>query len=455
MKNELTKRIFIACIVMFLLCFGMMVYMMGISIRNRNIAALHEQAKQAEQIMADSGTEALRTLHAAVTVAAADGSILYDSTGNTGSLAGLEVFEEARADGSGMDTQYMDMALAKVVTYAELQKDGSVLCVTQEQDTLFTVLSGFWNELLILIMLTLLLSVLLAAGFSRRIMKPINQMDADNPFDRDVYDEMKPFVRKLMTQNQQIHKQMEALKEEHKKQDAMRRELTANISHELKTPLTSISGFAEIIRDGMVKEKDIPHFADNIYKEAQRLITLVNDILKISHLEDIDASSTVEYIPVELLRLCQDVTKRLMLNAKKNDLTLTCEGTEVMISGVPLMLEDIVGNICDNAIRYNHPGGTVEVHVGTEDGRAFVKVKDDGIGIPAADQERIFERFYRVNKSHSREVGGTGLGLSIVKHGVALHGGDIAVQSAPGVGTEITIFFPLLNISSGEMHTEK
>ena len=235
----------------------------------------------------------------------------------------------------------------------------------------------------------------------------------------------------------------------------MRRELTANISHELKTPLTSISGFAEIIRDGMVKEKDIPHFADNIYKEAQRLITLVNDILKISHLEDIDASSTVEYIPVELLRLCQDVTKRLMLNAKKNDLTLTCEGTEVMISGVPLMLEDIVGNICDNAIRYNHPGGTVEVHVGTEDGRAFVKVKDDGIGIPAADQERIFERFYRVNKSHSREVGGTGLGLSIVKHGVALHGGDIAVQSAPGVGTEITIFFPLLNISSGEMHTEK
>ncbi len=311
-----------------------------------------------------------------------------------------------------------------------------------DRDAFLMLLLNLVSPLLIIIVLLVVLSLLLAKRFTKRIMTPIDRLDIENPDDRDIYDEMKPFVHRIISQNKQIYRQMSELREETKKQDELRREFTANVSHELKTPLTSISGFAEIIRDGMVQEKDLPHFADNIYQEAQRMIVLVNDILKLSRLEDPVVPLQDERQTVELLALCQEVRERLALPAKKADITLQCGGSPAEISGIRKVLEEIIFNICDNAIKYNRPGGSVTVTVTPEESGAAVSVRDTGIGIPEADKPRIFERFYRVNKSHSKEVGGTGLGLSIVKHGMALHGASISLESEEGRGTEVTLHFP-------------
>ncbi len=311
-----------------------------------------------------------------------------------------------------------------------------------DRDAFLMLLLNLVSPLLIIIVLLVVLSLLLAKRFTRSIMTPIDRLDIENPDDRDIYDEMKPFVHRIISQNKQIYRQMSELREETKKQDELRREFTANVSHELKTPLTSISGFAEIIRDGMVQEKDLPHFADNIYQEAQRMIVLVNDILKLSRLEDPVVPLQDERQTVELLALCREVQERLALPAKKADITLQCVGSPAEISGIRKILEEIIFNICDNAIKYNRPGGSVKIMVMPEGSGASVSVRDTGIGIPAEDKPRIFERFYRVNKSHSKEVGGTGLGLSIVKHGMALHGASISLESEEGKGTEVTLHFP-------------
>ena len=223
-------------------------------------------------------------------------------------------------------------------------------------------------------------------------------------------------------------------------QEQYRREFTANVSHELKTPLTSISGIAEIIRNGIVKQEDIPHFAGKIYDESQRLITLIGDIIKLSQLDENQVP--MEQESVDLLETARDVVQQLSSVAKKNGVTLVANGTHGVVSGVRQVLSEMVYNLCENAVKYNRPGGRVWVEVQQEGANVVFRVRDTGIGIPAAEQGRIFERFYRVDKSHSKAVGGTGLGLSIVKHGAALHHAAIHVESEPGVGTEIRLTFP-------------
>lgn len=223
-------------------------------------------------------------------------------------------------------------------------------------------------------------------------------------------------------------------------QEQYRREFTANVSHELKTPLTSISGIAEIIRNGIVKQEDIPHFAGKIYDESQRLITLIGDIIKLSRLDENQVP--MERESVDLLETARDVVQQLASVAKKNGVTLVANGTHGVVSGVRQVLGEMVYNLCENAVKYNRPGGRVWVEVQQEGANVVFRVRDTGIGIPAAEQGRIFERFYRVDKSHSKAVGGTGLGLSIVKHGAALHHAAIHVESEPGVGTEIRLTFP-------------
>ena len=221
--------------------------------------------------------------------------------------------------------------------------------------------------------------------------------------------------------------------------ESMRREFTANVSHELKTPLTSISGTAEIIKNGFVKPEDIPHFAGNIYDEAQRLITLIGDIMRLSQLDE--DSIPLEKAPVNLYDLAGSVLGRLKTAAEKRGITLTLLGGPVSVNGVSQVLDEMIFNLCDNAIKYNRENGHVRVSVSEENGHAVVRVADDGIGIPAADRERVFERFYRVDKSHSKEIGGTGLGLSIVKHGAAFHNAQVTLESELGKGTTVTIAF--------------
>ena len=221
--------------------------------------------------------------------------------------------------------------------------------------------------------------------------------------------------------------------------ESLRREFTSNVSHELKTPLTSISGFAELIRDGIATEVDAKRFAANIHKEAGRLIVLVGDIIRLSMLEGGEVACDER---VELLSVCRAVVQRLSAVAEKSDITLIVDGEEAYILGNELIVEEMIYNLADNGIKYNNPGGYVKLSVFSDFGDCVVSVRDNGIGIPADKQDRVFERFYRVDKSHSKAIGGTGLGLSIVKHAAARHGAKISLKSEVGEGTEITVRFP-------------
>ncbi|WP_394919527.1 ATP-binding protein [uncultured Robinsoniella sp.] len=222
------------------------------------------------------------------------------------------------------------------------------------------------------------------------------------------------------------------------KAEKMRREFSANVSHELKTPLTSISGYAELMQNGMVQPQDIPQFAGKIYKEAARLISLVEDIIKISRLDEKDARTTKEL--VDLYEISSEIVERLLPVAERNLVTLHLEGSPVKLVAVRAMMLDLIYNLCENGIKYNRQGGKVTISIYEEDQHPVIKVSDTGIGIPSKYQERIFERFYRIDKSHSKQTGGTGLGLSIVKHVVEYQGGYIEVHSTPDEGTEITIY---------------
>ena len=217
-----------------------------------------------------------------------------------------------------------------------------------------------------------------------------------------------------------------------------RQEFTANVTHELKTPLQSIIGSAELLETGLVKPEDTARFVGNIRKEATRLVSLINDIIRLSQLDEKNDPTTET---VELTAVAKDVIEVLAASAAKRNVTLNVEGEPQTIFGVRRYIYEIIYNLCDNAIRYNLDGGNVEIHIGRENGRVSLSVKDTGIGIAPEHQSRIFERFYRVDKSHSKETGGTGLGLSIVKHAVQYHGGKVTLESEVGKGTTIRILF--------------
>ena len=263
---------------------------------------------------------------------------------------------------------------------------------------------------------------------SRDLIRPINSLNLDEPLKNDVYEELTPLLQRIDEQN----KQKDALV-------SMRQEFSANVSHELKTPLTSISGYAEIIRDGIVKKKDIPDFSNRIYKEANRLLNLVNDIIKISKLDENEIGIDKE--ECDLYEMSDDVIKRLNQKAREYNVHVSLVGEHIKIIGYRQVLDEMIHNVIENAIKYNHPDGKVTVTTELCDGCPCFTVKDTGIGIPKEDQERIFERFYRVDKSHSRETGGTGLGLSIVKHAAQLHSAKINLTSEVDKGTTVQIIF--------------
>ena len=219
----------------------------------------------------------------------------------------------------------------------------------------------------------------------------------------------------------------------------MRKEFSANVSHELKTPLTSISGYAEIMKSGMVNREDMIVFSERIYKEASRMITLIDDIIKLSKLDE--DSVEVEREEVNLYELCSDIVERLGMSAKKRNVQVELSGESILYYGVRQMLDEMIFNLCENAIKYNVPEGKVLLWVGNTDQGVKVIVQDTGIGIPKDQQERVFERFYRVDKSHSKETGGTGLGLSIVKHAAIFHHAQIRMESEVGMGTKMEVVF--------------
>ena len=351
---------------------------------------------------------------------------------------------EAMEKGSGSSERMSDTLSEVTRYYAEKLDDGTVIRTAVTEKSVVALTAEIVKTGLYVLVVAVLISVFLAKSISKSIVKPLSEIDLENPDVASVYPEVKPLVGRISAQNEILHRQIDELKTDvdRKTREAdFRKEFTANVSHELKTPLTSISGFAEIMKNGMVKEDDVPRFAGRIYDEAQRLITLVGDIIKLSQLDEKEVPAIKERL--DLLEICREQADVLSDAAEKNRVTVKVGGKPVYVNGVRQIVGEMVYNLCDNAVKYNVKGGSVSVETFlTEDNRPGFKVSDTGIGIPEEDADRVFERFFRVNKSHSKEIGGTGLGLSIVKHAAAFHDAEVALSSRPGEGTTVTVIFP-------------
>lgn len=274
---------------------------------------------------------------------------------------------------------------------------------------------------------------------SSEIAENVSRISVSHPDRNTTYPELAPLCDSLEENNRLVSQHIAGLEAEHHTQDDMRREFTANVSHELKTPLTSISGYAEIIRDGIARGEDVKRFAGKIHDESGRLITLVGDIIKLSQLEANDLGVKLEEL--DLYEMCEGVIGHLEHAAQKKNVTLSLSGEHIFIRGAEQIVEEIIFNICDNAVKYNKEGGKVDISIRQCVDGVELSVSDTGIGIANDDIDHIFERFYRADKSHSKEIGGTGLGLSIVKHGVRFMGASVYVESELGKGTTVRILF--------------
>ena len=393
------------------------------------------------------GTEYLNALQPAtdlrITWIGADGGVLFDSKADPALMdnhADRPEVLQALASGEG-DAQRVSLTLSDWVIYRAVRiDDGSVVRLCLLEASPFYMLSRAAVPLLVLLLSAMLAAVFLAAWAVRHIVAPINRIDLRSPDSGAVYTELLPLTQRITAQNAQIDDHMRSIQEAHDARDRFRREFTANVSHELKTPLTSISGFAEIIRDGLVRPDDIPHFAGTIYQEAQRLISLVGDIIKLSRLDD--EQIPIQREEVELSSLAALILERLSPAAERMGVELHLNGSEARIWGSCQIADEMIYNLCDNAIKYNRPGGQVIVTTESGPEGVILSVRDTGIGIPQDAHQRIFERFYRVDKTRSKAIGGTGLGLSIVKHGAIFHNAALELDSEPGKGTEIRVVFP-------------
>ncbi len=377
-----------------------------------------------------------------ITLINQDGSIAYDSEGNPDVMenhSDRPELVEAREKGRSETVRHSETLSQQTFYYALLLQNGQVLRISKTTESVFQAMLSGTTLLGIVLFLVLLFTIFLVNLQTQELIRPINELDLEHPLKNVVYAEMKPLMVRLENQNRQIAEQLEELQ----KADAVRREFSANVSHELKTPLMSISGYAEIIENGMVKEKDIQEFAGRIHHEANRLTTLVEDIIELSKLDEKSSELPVER--VDLVELTRDVVYTLEHPALKKDIALSFEGrSPLYIRGVHHTLYEMLYNLTDNAIKYTGEGGRVQICAGRNESGVFWQIEDNGIGIAEEDQQRIFERFYRVDKSHSRETGGTGLGLSIVKHGAMLHNARIDLKSAVGEGTRIQLIFPVM-----------
>lgn len=397
---------------------------------------IHREADYISKAVQISGTEYLNQMdevraNTRITWISAEGTVLYDSTEDEHTFENHKNRPEVKkafAKGEGEDIRKSDTIGEEMCYYAEKMPDGTVLRVSR---TMNSAMKSAFHILPFMIFLALLMIVtawLLSKWQIERLIRPINTLDLEKPLEQEMYPELQPLLERI----EQSNKEKEAVA-------AMRREFSANVSHELKTPLTSISGYAEIMKDGLVRPEDMQHFSEKIYQEASRLITLVEDIIKLSRLDE--GRVELEKEEVDLYELSREIISRLAPQAAKNQVRLELTGESVKYTGIRQILDEMIYNIAENAIKYNNPGGKVSIWAGNTLQGKKVVVTDNGIGIPEDQIDRIFERFYRVDKSHSKERGGTGLGLSIVKHGVILHHGEVHVESKLGEGTRMELVF--------------
>lgn len=408
-----------------------------------------------------------------VTLVNGAGTVLYDNEADATTLpnhADRPEIAGALSQGAGSSERRSDTVGYVSIYEAVRLSDGSVLRLAEDRAGVIALLESYAGWVVLVLVLLMALSWLVSLLVSRRLVLPILSIDPSKPEKRAPYRELDPLVAHLRSQQAQLERQMDLLRDA----DLIRQEFTANVTHELKTPIASISGASELIREGLVRPEDIRDFADRIYKEAQRLSNLVSDILTLSKLDESERSKDMVLLGtsqlVDLHAICGDVMDRLQARAQDAQVHMELEGYFVTVEGYPRLLDEMVSNLVSNAIRYNRQGGQVRIYcgrigmdaqgnyvegsptmtardhaVGTGPlGSPFVRVSDTGVGIPADAQDKVFERFYRVHKSRSRASGGTGLGLAIVKHAATAHGATVDLTSELGKGTTVQVTFPSL-----------
>ena len=420
MRNRIQKSMIFVVTMSLLISYilvTLVIYRQALDIRRSELVQEAEYIRAAIDISGEEyfGTMDKVSKNTRVTWIDKDGKVLYDTGNDQETLANhksRKEFKEALANGSGQDIRMSDSKGQEMYYYALKMDDSSVLRVSRGMDTV-------WNTAFMILPYMIAIGVMMAcvAWFMtrhqvKRLIAPINNLDLEEPLENDVYEELHPLLERIDRQN----KEKAAIEQ-------MRREFSANVSHELKTPLTSISGYAEIMMNGLVKSEDM----------------LVGDIIKLSKLDE--GSVELEKENVDLYQMTREIVSRLALQAEKHRIQVEVVGEHVECFGIRQILDEMIYNICENAIKYNKENGKVNIWVGNTLNGKKVIVQDTGIGIPKEHQDRIFERFYRVDKSHSRETGGTGLGLSIVKHGALLHNAEIHVESEEGKGTKMELIF--------------
>lgn len=368
-----------------------------------------------------------------VTVVDTEGNVVYDSQAGAASMANhadRPEIEAAKESGEGYCVRHSDTIGKDMYYYALQLEGGDILRISKEEDGIWSVFRRTMYGIIGIGVFMLLLCFALSHYITASLVRPVEKLaeDIQGSGEIDTYEELTPFITTIRRQHEDIMKGAR-----------MRQEFTANVSHELKTPLTSISGYAELIETGIAGENEVRRFAGEISRNARRLLTLINDIIRLSELDG--EQKNISLGEVDLYDCAASCVEMLQLSAKTHDISLDCHGQRCMVHADKEMVEELLFNLCDNAIRYNRPGGRVDVTVGEQEGRVFLSVKDTGIGIPGESQERVFERFYRVDKSRSKQTGGTGLGLAIVKHIVAQHGAELKMHSEVGKGTEMRVIF--------------
>lgn len=425
----------ILCITLLILCsiFTVILYRENLKIMKATVEKEAEYISEGANI---SGEEYITDIMAyvgdtRVTLVDEDGTVILDTDEDPMVMenhANREEIVSAYESGTGESIRYSDTIGQQTYYYAILLDNDYVVRVSKTMDSVLGTMWGIFPLIFGVGILMWIFAMILAAQETKKLINPINELNVDSPLDNDIYEEIQPLLVRIDDSNK-----------ERKEVEDMRKEFSANVSHELKTPLTSISGYAELMENGMVRVEDMGRFAGKIHTEAQRLIVLVEDIIKLSRLDEDRVE--IEKEEVDLFFLVREICSRLSLQAHKKNIRIEISGQSVKVRGIKQVLDEMIYNVCENAIKYNKTGGSINIWVGATLDGVKVVVKDTGIGIPEEQQNRVFERFYRVDKSHSKETGGTGLGLSIVKHGAILHNAQILLESELDKGTKIQILF--------------
>jgi two-component system phosphate regulon sensor histidine kinase PhoR len=368
-----------------------------------------------------------------ITLVSSEGVVIYDTHEDLGSMSNHAKRPEvlrALEKGEGESVRRSETLMHNQFYYAKLLDNGKVLRVSKSAGNIWAVIRRALPLTIVIIILLFIMCAVLSDVLTKRLVEPIEVMAAhlnDNDME-PAYEELKPFADTIRKQHNEIMKAAN-----------IRQEFSANVSHELKTPLTSILGYAQLIENGMAKKDETLRFAGEIHRNANRLLTLINDIIRLSELDG--GAGEAEYADIDLFEIARACVDNLKATSREHKVTIKLRGTHQTIYGNRIMIEELVYNLCENAIKYNVKYGEVYVTVNMKNGVVFLSVKDTGIGIPHEHQERIFERFYRVDKSRSKLLGGTGLGLAIVKHIVMQHGARIELKSEEGKGSEFIVKF--------------